>query len=62
MNLCEEQTLNELSWLDEMKRDLHLSNKAKESFYNFDFNKDSTKPGNFSWTLLTDKQPQAAKQ
>jgi hypothetical protein len=56
MNLCEEHTLNELSWLDEMKRDLQVSTKAKESYYNFDFHKESIKPGNFSWTVLNDTQ------
>lgn len=54
MSSSQKYTLNHLDWLEEMKKDLHHSSKAKEAIYNFDFNEDLIKPGNFDWTILTD--------
>ena len=54
MNPLRYESVSGLDWLSIMKKELLESQKSKEALYNFDFNEDKFKSGNYIWEKVQD--------
>jgi hypothetical protein len=54
MNPLGYETSSEESWLLMIKKEMLENQKSKESFYNFDFNQEKSRPGKIIWEKIQD--------
>ena len=54
MNPLRYESICEQDWLSSMKKELQETQKSKEALYNFDFNEEKHKTGNYTWQKIQD--------